>query len=97
LAYNAYSEEGIVKRTIRAIRVGDVFSGKLITVGQSNRVKEKELQVTDIVHDMDYLKSFGIDKYDVYVQDKLGWGDKFIWQSFQRQPVSVTYECGIQG
>lgn len=82
-----------MKEKIRAIRIGDVFSGKLITVGQENTVARKKLLVTDIIHDMDYLKQFGVDKYDVFVKDILGWGDKMLWQSFQRQPVSVTYEC----
>lgn len=82
-----------MKGKIRSIRIGDVFAGKLITVGQTNRVAERELQVTDIVHDMDYLKQFGIDKYDVFVKDRLGWGDVVLWQSFQRQPISITYEC----
>jgi hypothetical protein len=86
-----------VKDKIRSIRVGDIFTGKLINVGHEHKIANKHLVVTDILQDIDYLKAFGIDKYDVYVEDKMGWGPKFIWQSFQRQPIAVTYECGIQG
>lgn len=83
-----------MKEKIRSIRIGDTFAGKLITVGQTNKVANKELKVTGITQDLDYLKEFGIDKYDVFVKDALGWGDIQLWQSFQRQPISVTYECG---
>lgn len=79
---------------IRSIRVGDVFAGKLITVGQKNHVAGKDLVVVAIVHDEESLINHGIDSYNVFVKEALGWGDEMLWQTFRSQSVSLTYECG---
>lgn len=82
---------------IRSIRVGDVFAGKLITVGQRNHVAGKDLVVTRIEQDREALDEFGQDVYNVYVDDSLGWNHEMLWQTFKNQPFSLTYECGGQG
>lgn len=82
-----------MENKIRSIRAGDVFTGKLISVNQGLEFGEKKCKVVSISEDLEYLKQFGYNKYDIYVQESLGFGPVALWQSFIHQPISVTFEC----
>jgi hypothetical protein len=82
-------------RSIKSIRVGDIFEGKLISVGKQIDIKGKtgestSITVSKIILDIDFLNDFKLEKYNVFVKSDKGIED--IWQSFIRQPVCLTYD-----
>jgi hypothetical protein len=81
-----------VSEKIREIRVGDALSGKRMIVGKDYDIGDQRFIVSRIAQDTEYLKTFGVDRYNVFLQDSLGFGREILWQSFSGQPVSITYE-----
>ena len=79
---------------IRGIVIGDSLTGKRINIGHKHNVAGRDLEVVAISQDEDALNDFGLDVFNVYVKDTLGWGEIMLWQTFRSQPVSLTYECG---
>lgn len=76
---------------IRKISVGDIKEGITYKVGQS--MMGGRLYIEQILQDIDYLATYGISKYDVYVSENDS--DLRIWKSFENQSVSVEYDIAI--
>jgi hypothetical protein len=82
-----------MKSKIRAIRAGDVFAGKLISVNQILQFGDKTMKVVEIREDREFLERFGYTKFEIYIQEAIGFGPILHWQDFLDQSMSVTYEC----
>lgn len=62
-----------------------------IRKGQGFTVKGKEVTVSDIYRDKNYLQLYGVRRYLIEVQFVES-GDKIIWKCFEGVDVEVTYD-----
>lgn len=62
-----------------------------IRKGQSFVVKGKEVEVSDIYRDKNYLQLYGVRRYLIEVKFKDS-GDKIVWKCFEGVDVEVTYD-----
>ena len=88
LILNKMEAQGI----IRKISIGDLKEGITYVVGQ--KMMRGELLLEQILHDVDYLANFGINKYDVYVSE-VGTDNVHVWKSFMNGQISVEYDINI--
>lgn len=78
---------------IRKISIGDLKEGITYVVGQ-NMMRGK-LEIEQILHDSDYLSSYGVNKYDIYVSE-VGSDIVRIWKSFMNGQISIEYDISIE-
>jgi len=78
---------------IRKISIGDLKEGLTYVVGQ--RMKSNELTIVQILHDTMYMSDYGINKYDVYVQE-VGSNNVRVWKSFMNGQISVEYNIRVE-
>jgi hypothetical protein len=76
---------------IRKISIGDLKEGLTYVVGQTMRVGK----IVQILHDTNYLVEYGINKYDVYVQE-IGSPNIRVWKSFMNGQISVEYDIAVR-
>jgi len=62
-----------------------------IRKGQSFVVKGKDVEVSDIYRDKNYLQLYGVRRYLIEVKFKES-GEKIIWKCFEGVDVEVTYD-----
>jgi hypothetical protein len=77
---------------IRKISIGDLKEGLTYVVGQKQN--RGRMTIVQILHDLNYLVEYGINKYDVYVQED---GSDYVkvWKSFMNGQITVEYDIQI--
>ena len=76
---------------IRKVSIGDLKEGLTYVVGQRMKVGE----IVQVLHDTMYLADYGINKYDVYVQEP-GSPNIRVWKSFMNGQISVEYDIAVR-
>jgi len=77
---------------VRKISIGDLKEGLTYVVGQ--KMMKGQLTIRQILHDTMYLAEYGINKYDVYVQDTES-GHVRVWKSFMNGQISIEYDIRV--
>jgi hypothetical protein len=77
---------------IRKISIGDLKEGLTYVVGQKQN--RGRMTIVQILHDTHYLTEYGINKYDVYVQEDNTDYVK-VWKSFMNGQITVEYDIQV--
>lgn len=78
---------------IRKISIGDLKEGLTYVVGQKQN--RGRMEIVQILHDMEWLAEYGINKYDVYVMED-GADSVSKWKSFMNGQITVEYDIQFE-